>query len=105
ERRRNFETGPGVVLTPPRPCHHDESFYAAGSYGGAARVGATPAERRHYARHVRHGGYVPDAPVQAALLGVDWMTVGGMNQCIPPAYAEHVGAALLAAIDALELAA
>ena len=33
--------------------------------------------------------------VQQALLGIDWMTVKGMQESIPPIYAQHVGMQLL----------
>jgi hypothetical protein len=29
--------------------------------------------------------------VKQNLLGVDWMTLKGMQECIPPVYAEYVG--------------
>lgn len=34
-----------------------------------------------------------------AALGVDWMDAAGMVECVPPAYTEHIGAQLLAALD------
>lgn len=65
----------------------------AGVYGGARKD-------KHEARHVRKGGYAPPAAeVQSALLGgVPWMTGKGRKECIPPAYARHVGTLLLEAI-------
>lgn len=97
QRLRGFESN--VPLVAPRPCDHRDHQHVAGSYGGARKQGATPAERRWNAKHLRHGGYVPAKHVQAALLGVEGMTVAGMYQCIPPAYAEHIGRALLAALE------
>jgi DNA (cytosine-5)-methyltransferase 1 len=38
--------------------------------------------------------------VKQALLDIDWMTVAGMEESIPPAYAEHVGRQLMAALAA-----
>ena len=111
ERHRAFEST--VLLTAPSGgCSHPPNddgppctvrdcdastpaIHTAGSYDGARRQGHTPAERRHFARHVRHGGYVPDAGVQRALLGIDWMTMFGMYQSLPPVYTEHVGHAIL----------
>lgn len=34
-----------------------------------------------------------------AALGVDWMSAKGMTECIPPAYAEHIGRQLIAHIE------
>ena len=47
------------------------------------------------ARMVRKGGYVPSIEVQRELLGIDWMTQGGMFQILPPAYTEHLGKQLM----------
>lgn len=60
----------------------------AGSYGGARRD-------KVEARMIRKGGYVPSKAVQQALLEIDWMTEGGMHQCIPPAYSRWIGQSLL----------
>ena len=83
-RHRLFESN--VPLTaPPSGCVHGwYSPQVAGSYGGARRD-------KHEARHVRHGGYVPSKTVQQRLLGIDWMTEGGMYQCVPPAYTTWLG--------------
>jgi DNA (cytosine-5)-methyltransferase 1 len=95
ERHRLFESNRALVA--PGPCHHDPSVTVAGSYGGARRQGDTPEARRHNARHGRKGGYVPDKNVRQALLGIDWMTERGLNECIPPAYTLWLGAQLAAA--------
>jgi DNA (cytosine-5)-methyltransferase 1 len=94
KRERMFETGNGFELTAPRPCSHDGITQWAGAYGGARRD-------KHEARHVRKGGYVPPSKdVVKALLGVEHdMTWQGLFECIPPAYAEHIGAQLLAHIE------
>ena len=94
KRERMFETGGGFALTAPRPCNHDGIEWWAGAYGGARRD-------KYEAKYVRKGGYVPPSKgVVKALLGVDHdMTWKGLFECIPPAYAEHVGAQLLAHIE------
>jgi DNA (cytosine-5)-methyltransferase 1 len=46
---------------------------------------------------IGHGNKA-SADEAAALLGVDWMTVEGMNECIPPRYTEHLGTQLMAHI-------
>lgn len=89
-RHRLFETN--WDLLPPGACSHGwYSEQVAGSYGGARRDKAE-------ARHVRHGGYVPAKSVQQELLGIDWMTEGGMYQALPPAYTRHIGGQLLSVI-------
>jgi DNA (cytosine-5)-methyltransferase 1 len=100
DRHRLFESNVPLAA-PEHPKHGNEQV--AGVYGGSRRSSkpnATPADDRHAARHERHGGYVPRSKrVQQALLGIDWMTVRGMQESIPPAYAEHIGRQLLAALS------
>lgn len=105
ERHRLFESN--IELTSPGPCNHDETVWAGGVYGGARgrKPGWTAAEHRHSARYDRHGGYVPSSiKVQQELLGIDWMTKGGMAQSLPPAYTQHIGMALMAELG-IEVAA
>lgn len=104
ERPRLFESN--RTLTAPRPCYHDPTVWVAGSYGGARKQGTTPAERRHNAKHVRKGGYVPSIQVQQRLLGIDWMTQKGMHQSLPPVYTEWLGGQLITRLtNRMELAA
>ena len=99
DRHRLFESN--LELTAPaHPKHGGEQV--AGVYGGARRAkgDATPAEDRYAARYERHGGYVPRSiRVQQQLLGIDWMSVKGMQESIPPAYTLHIGRQLLAHIE------
>lgn len=98
ERERLFESNMDILA--PRPCDHDPDVWVAGAYGGGRKAKRLPGETlaevaprdRHEAKYVRKGGYVPRSmPVLQALLGIDWMTKGGMNQAIPPAYTEWIG--------------
>ena len=102
DRHRLFESNVPLVA-PTHPKHDDRQV--AGVYGGSRRSSkpnATPADDRYAARHERHGGYVPRSKaVQQALLGIDWMTVKGMQESIPPAYSQHVGMQLMAYIEAV----
>ena len=96
DRHRLFESN--VLLSvPAHPVHGSEQV--AGVYGGSRRSSkpdATPADDRHAARHERRGGYVPRSKrVQQRLMGIDWMTVRGMQEAIPPAYTEYIGRQLL----------
>lgn len=101
DRHRMFESS--VRLTAPEhPIHGDEQV--AGVYGGGRRAKvpkgtphhvAAPLDR-YAAKHVRKGGYVPRSKkVAEALLGVDWMTLKGLQLSIPPVYAEHIGRQLI----------
>ena len=47
---------------------------------------------------MRKGGYVPpDKAVVKALLGVEHdMTWNGLFECLPPAFTQHIGMALMA---------
>lgn len=104
DRHRLFESNVPLVA-PEHPAHNGEQV--AGVYGGSRRAKRRPGESlaevaprdRWAARVERGGGYVPRSKaVQQELLGIDWMTVKGMQESIPPAYAAHIGAQL---IDAL----
>ncbi|WP_144719260.1 DNA cytosine methyltransferase [Agrococcus jejuensis] len=90
QRHRLFESN--VALLAPRPCRHPK-MQVAGSYGGARRD-------KVEARTIRKGGYVPSRAVQQRLLGIDWATEKGMHESLPPVYTEHLGAQLLAAMEA-----
>lgn len=92
ERPRLFESN--VPIVAPRAHHHDTSVQVAGVYGGARarKPGQTAAMHRWAARVERGGGYVPSSlAVKQALLGIDWMTVTGMCQSLPPVYTEWLG--------------
>lgn len=52
-------------------------------------------------RELLIGGYTPLKSVRAELMGMDWATLHGLSQAIPPAYTEFIGAQLL---DSLERA-
>ena len=101
ERHRLFESN--VTLWQPHHPAHDDT-QVAGVYGGAGHArrleGETLAEvaprDRDHARNVRKGGYVPRSKrVKQDLLGINWMTVRGMEESIPPAYSEFIGRQLL----------
>jgi DNA (cytosine-5)-methyltransferase 1 len=72
-RERWFETSP-QLFDLRQPCQHIGK--AIGVHGGGGRRNGTIAKRR-------------------AAMGIDWMARGELNQAIPPAYTEHIGAALL----------
>lgn len=87
ERHRLFESN--VFLTGNGGCRHDRRVQVAGVYGGGS-------SDRGHAKDVRRGGYTPSKAVRADLLGgVDWMTLWGQAQSIPPAYTQHIGTQLM----------
>ena len=90
ERHRLFESN--LPLVAPKADFHDKTIDVAGAYGGGS------SDRRH-AKEVRRGGYTPAKEVRAALLGIDWMTMGGMSQSVPPAYTKWLGAQLIGRIS------
>ena len=102
DRHRLFESN--IPLAAHR--HHQHSArQVAGVYGGSRRAKRRDGESlaevaprdRHAARAERGGGYVPRSKaVQQELMGIDWMTVKGMQESIPPIYADFIGAQLLA---------
>jgi DNA (cytosine-5)-methyltransferase 1 len=105
DRHRLFESNV-PLWAPTHPTHGNEQV--GGVYGGSRRAKRIPGEPlwmvaprdRHAARVERGGGYVPRSKsVQQNLLGIDWMTVKGMQESIPPVYAQHVGMRLLAHVQ------
>lgn len=64
------------------------AWRCAGAYGGGSRD-------KDHARYVRRGGYTPSKQKQGELLGIDWMTLHGLAQSIPPAYTENLGRQLI----------
>jgi DNA (cytosine-5)-methyltransferase 1 len=47
-----------------------------------------------------HTNYRGDAALRRAAMGIEWMTVAELSQAIPPAYTEHLGRQLIAAVGA-----
>ncbi len=90
KRHRLFQTS-WAMLTPP--CAHPRGVRVGGVYGGAwnKNHSVDPTVKRT-------GGYTPPDDVQRVLMGIDWMTRHELNQAIPPAYTEWIGAQLLAAL-------
>jgi len=74
-----------LLMTPEHEIHHRNGPQIAGAYGGARKD-------KHEAKHVRKGGYVPTATIQAKLLGITpgAMTQKGQYLAIPPAFAQFV---------------
>lgn len=84
-RHRIFETSFPVVAP---PCRHD---LQRGSYPQATN-------RANRRRTAEVGVWRIPLDVQRRAMGIDWMELEELSQAIPPAYAEHLGRAALAAI-------
>jgi DNA (cytosine-5)-methyltransferase 1 len=46
-----------------------------------------------------HTQYAGELELRMAAMGIDWMTSDELSEAIPPAYTEHIGAELLAAME------
>jgi DNA (cytosine-5)-methyltransferase 1 len=87
QRHRLFESN--IDLEAP-PCDH-----------GWQTPRFPPATNRiNLRRTVEVGVWRIPLDVQQRAMGIDWMPVKSLSQAIPPAYTEHIGARLLAALEA-----
>lgn len=84
-RHRFFETGGGFTLAQP---DHPEHTVPQAKMG-------RPIPPGWYGQFVGHFSGVPHA---RQVMGVPWMNRDGISECIPPAYAHHIGRAALAAL-------
>jgi DNA (cytosine-5)-methyltransferase 1 len=60
--------------------------------------------RTNLRRTVEVGVWRIPLETQRTAMGIDWMTLENLSQAIPPAYAEHIGRAALAAMQAAAVA-
>lgn len=97
QRHRLFEAS---FYIPAPACAHD-ARPVVGVYGGHARKRSAKAGGRQ-ARDIWEGGHKAAA---SEALGVDWMTLGEMSECIPPAYSQHIGLAAIEHIRSIREAA
>lgn len=92
-RHRFFETGGGFTLAQP-----DHPAHAVPQ----AKMGR-PVPPGHYGQFVGNFSGVDHA---RRVMGVAWMNRDGIRECIPPAYAQHIGRHVLAQLArGLEVAA
>ena len=81
ERHRLFESNFPIAV--PRGCAHD-SRPVIGVYGGKARC-------RRRGNGIPSMGTNLPKPLGEQAMGIDWMTINGLSEAIPPAYTEHIG--------------
>jgi DNA (cytosine-5)-methyltransferase 1 len=93
-RRRHFEVNFPLHAPPPgKP------------FGPKSRPGAVTVCGNSGGSSKRDGWSNGDKAAWQAAMGIDWMTNAEMAEAIPPAYAEFVGRAALAYLNALSQAA
>lgn len=96
-RHRGFETS--FAITPP-VCQHGDGP-VIGIYGGHARKRSAKHGGRG-TQDVWKGGHKTAA---TEAMGMDWASLQGMSEAIPPAYTKFIGTALLAHIASMRAAA
>jgi DNA (cytosine-5)-methyltransferase 1 len=82
-RHRYIETGGGFALVQPRHLRHTAP---------QAKMGR-PVPPGHYGQFIGNFSGVDHA---RQVMGVPWMNRDGIRECIPPAYSEWIGTAVLA---------
>lgn len=90
-RHRLFESN--IALAAPI-CAHGEGP-VIGVYGGHARKRAA----KHGGRGTRDEWIGGHSAAASEALGIDWATLDGLSQAIPPAYTEYLGRQLLRAVS------
>lgn len=94
-RHRLFECNPPVMLS-PASCNHWGK--ASGSKSMKAEKRVTPNLDDFDILTVTGHDFILSHAREA--MGIDWMSQAGISQAVPPAYTEHIGRQLLAAISA-----
>jgi DNA (cytosine-5)-methyltransferase 1 len=95
-RHRQFESTV-LLLTPA--CEHDRLTDAR------YWTGYSPKGQRRRSTVVQVYGNGGEREAWGPALGIDWMTPDELTQAIPPAYTEHIGLQLLAALERQPVAA
>jgi DNA (cytosine-5)-methyltransferase 1 len=89
-RHRLFETA--YMIMQPDCLHRGE---ALGVYGGGPMGRYTFGNRARKDPLARRGGYQGTVAEKKSAMGIDWMSAKELNQAIPPAYTEYIGAQLI----------
>ena len=96
--------GSGLGLTLQRHREFETSFACWGVPCAHGQNAWNPAYKHATGRNRRRvpviGEWRVPKPLQDAAMGINWMTLGELTEAIPPAYTEHVGLQLLAAVEA-----
>jgi DNA (cytosine-5)-methyltransferase 1 len=95
QRHRLFESN--VRLEPPVwPCRH--KLWGPDRFPGGRSKERTGSSRGLVRGTVEIGSWDIPLAAQQAAMGIDWMTLEELSEAIPPAYTEHLGRSLLAAL-------
>jgi DNA (cytosine-5)-methyltransferase 1 len=86
-RHRLFESNLAIMAP---PCAHGQQ---SGRYPAATN------RAENSRRTVEVGVWRIPLDVQQRAMGIDWMTLEELSEAIPPAYTEHIGGYLLAAVQ------
>ena len=87
-RHRHFEANFAI---PERACRHKDQGTPLGVYG------QHPDREQHYRPNGHQRGVKARTVYEGqCAMGIDWMTWPELTESIPPAYTEHIGAALVA---------
>lgn len=97
QRHRLFEAS----FTVAAPLCRHSGGPVIGVYGGHARNRSS----KHGGRQSRDQWIGGHRAAASEAMGIDWMTLAEMSEAIPPAYTEHLGRQLLAAITLAQEAA
>ncbi len=98
QRHRLFESS--HLLGPPGECQHSKFVgnYPCGRGGGTKRAG----ERSKVVHVYGSGNSRGPRDLWCKAMGIDWMTMRGLSQAIPPAYTEFIGRQLIRTLEAME---
>jgi DNA (cytosine-5)-methyltransferase 1 len=89
-RHRLFESS--LPITAPEPsCDHSPWRALINVHGG----GGQRERKGPNGERINRGNKASRAEAQA-LMGIDWMSVAGMNEAIPPRYSEHIARQVMA---------
>jgi DNA (cytosine-5)-methyltransferase 1 len=97
KRHRLFECTFPVLAMPCVHARHHEARYPANRSGRLHPAKVVSVAGHGGTSTPGHGGKAPIEDWRAAM-GIDWMNRDELAQAIPPAYTEHIGGFLLAAI-------
>jgi DNA (cytosine-5)-methyltransferase 1 len=98
-RHRIFEIG-GFPVPPQPTCNHGGlAAHVIGVYGGAGGKGYDRGGRRAAAKihPISEKKFTPEQCAEA--MGINWMSMAGLSQAVPPAYSQYIAGNFLLSLD------